>query len=639
MNMKYIKSFLTGTTLVAACTTGIMADPPKGLKLIPNETITHPVFGKMKVISHKEDLDFYHQKVKKEEGNREPWKNFIQYVLGDDAFEQCKYFSWEEIEGFVRDVISKSVTGMAMLEVITANYMREYDRIKQFCEKYQAELKACYDFSQTEDGEALYEKERQIFELEEKLKNLLWNTPSEKLESYFSKSGISSDDLKNLYGYFRKEEEVFNNELKGSWTQLQKEDSEGFFIGEKDYDPFCKLYEHFLKKNDDDSDDDSDNDLVIHCRGIEQDSERYKKLQNFVTDHKMGFEKFFNIGDLHLCANPVERGSVTEWYCRNYYSKYKVDLELLLQLRQEEAELLETAKSVTKIESLIASQKRLGKLYKDETEEENEKKFSCIRRSVIPACYFPILYRHFFVENDSEYSDIEKVNKFLYRTLKFKDAEEGCSFDWRTLSVIGNWDEAEEIQNYYVNVQNKFLDCDDKNQTTPLQHELMHFMDAVDDLNRLKVCEKISEELVDIIKTDGITCKLGIQNVKPKKSCSDSEEEDSEEDDRCITKLLRKLYDNGGEMWAMYGVCICEDKQNPGEYTLYYDPINEAVANAEALQVVRTGHARFNNENHIDPDDEKSPSEIEVLEKLSKKIGIYNFYFNEGEKLRELIGK
>ena len=62
MNMKYIKSFLTGTTLVAACTTGIMADPPKGLKLIPNETVTHPVFGEMKVISHKEDIEYYNDK-------------------------------------------------------------------------------------------------------------------------------------------------------------------------------------------------------------------------------------------------------------------------------------------------------------------------------------------------------------------------------------------------------------------------------------------------------------------------------------------------------------------------------------------------------------------------------------------------
>ena len=57
-----IKSLLTGTTLFVASTTGIMADPPKGLKLIPNETVTHPVFGEMKVISHKEDIEYYNDK-------------------------------------------------------------------------------------------------------------------------------------------------------------------------------------------------------------------------------------------------------------------------------------------------------------------------------------------------------------------------------------------------------------------------------------------------------------------------------------------------------------------------------------------------------------------------------------------------
>ena len=59
-----IKSLLTGTMLFVASASNIDAVPPKGIKLIDGATITHPVFGKMKVISHKEDLDFYHQKVK-----------------------------------------------------------------------------------------------------------------------------------------------------------------------------------------------------------------------------------------------------------------------------------------------------------------------------------------------------------------------------------------------------------------------------------------------------------------------------------------------------------------------------------------------------------------------------------------------
>ena len=42
----------------------------------------------------------------------------------------------------------------------------------------------------------------------------------------------------------------------------------------------------------------------------------------------------------------------------------------------------------------------------------------------------------------------------------------------------------------------------------------------------------------------------------------------------------------------------------------------------------------FDDENRIDSDDETSSLTIEVLD---KKIGIYQFYFNKGETLRELI--
>ena len=92
-----IKPLLTGTTLVVASTTGIMADPPNGIKLIDKAEIKHPVFGKMEVISHKEDLDFYHQKVK--DPNKSLFENeydegvlaenFIKYVLNADSLKQA----------------------------------------------------------------------------------------------------------------------------------------------------------------------------------------------------------------------------------------------------------------------------------------------------------------------------------------------------------------------------------------------------------------------------------------------------------------------------------------------------------------------------------------------------------------------
>ena len=610
-----IKSLLTGTTLFVASASNINAVPPNGIKLIDGEMIDHPVFGEMKVISHKEDLDFYKEKVREEEeeGARESWRilreNFIQYVLGGDAFKQCEYFSWEGIERFVRDVISKSAAGMAMLEVITANYMREYDRIKQFCENHQAELKACYDFSQTKEGRSFYEKERQIFELEEKLKEWLksdylgW-----EFKSDFSKLEISSDELKNLYEYFRKEEEVFNNELKESWTQLRKENFEDFFIKEeKDYESFCELCKHFLNGG--------NGDLVIHnISHIKPNSKKYQKLQNFVFVHKAGFEKFFNIGHLRIAENSVTRGSITEWRCRRYYSKHAKDLERLSQFRQEEAELLKTAKSVAKIEELIASRDKLEKLYKQETKKANEEKFSCIRRSFIPACCFPILYRHFFVKNDPKYAKIENVNKFLFHTLKFKDGDEGCSFDRDACSITGQWDDDEVIENYYIDNESELLKSECKNWQTPLQHELMHFMNALYDFDISKESEKIKEQLTGIIKI-----KVDLEQQK----------------------IIRELYDNGAEMWTMYGIFICEDNRIPGKYILYYDPINEAVANAQntytydgSIQVVRTGHDRFKKE-----DDDESSSKIDVLKELDKEIGIYNFYFDKGEKLRELIYK
>ena len=141
-----IKPLLTGTTLVVASTTGIMADPPKGLKLIPNETIDHPVFGKMKVISHREDLDFYENYEKNVKKEKDPFgkksseaellaQNFIKYVLNADSLKQANV-QQEDIVKFVKECC-QSRAGMAALKVITANYMREYNRIKQFCEDHK----------------------------------------------------------------------------------------------------------------------------------------------------------------------------------------------------------------------------------------------------------------------------------------------------------------------------------------------------------------------------------------------------------------------------------------------------------------------------------------------------------------------
>ena len=70
-----------------------------------------------------------------------------------------------------------------------------------------------------------------------------------------------------------------------------------------------------------------------------------------------------------------------------------------------------------------------------------------------------------------------------------------------------------------------------------------------------------------------------------------------------------------------------------------YEAVADAeckIINGEKRQVVRTGHTDGIGEEYIDPDDETSSLAIKVLD---KKIGIYQFYFDNGEGLRELIDK
>ena len=629
--MKFnIKSLLTGTTLVVASTTGIMADPPK--------TITHPVFGAMKGrISHKEDLDFYHQKVKDPNKPLENEydegllaQNFIKYVLNADSLEQASV-PQGDIENFV-DECCWSQAGMAALKVITANYMREYDRIKQFCEKHEVDLKTCYNFSQTEKGKALYEKERQIFELEEKLKELFFKTNRNNKDVL--KLEISREDLMNLYKHFSKEDSLLKD--SESWLKtLKQKDNCGFCI--TSYRGILTVYKHFQSKQTD--------DFCVGNWKVRYGSDRYKRLETFYTKNEEALGKLFNnIGSLCLSGNTIEPGSRCEDGIRYFYSKYKEDLKVL-------SELCSTAAL-----GELGNQDVRTRNYEETTKEVNGKKFSCIRRSVMPACYFPILYRHFFVENDPEYSTIEAVNKFLYRALKLEDDDESCAFVPETLS-IGLKKKREEIKNYHVNSSGKFS-AFKGDRYGSLLHELMHFMNRIDSFDGSKESVDINLRTcsTDIIKDTGVVSKLKFskEDIYPKKEKKENEEDEEEDngeftDDELddirskLEETLGNLYDDACETWTMYGIFIYQDKQHPGKYEFYYDPINEAVADAECKiingeerQVVRTGHTGGIGEEYIDPDDETSSLAIKVLD---KKIGIYQFYFDNGERLRKLIYK
>ena len=473
---------------------------------------------------------------------------------------------------------------MAALKVITANYMREYDRIKQFCEDHKADLKTCYKFSQTKKVEALCEKERQIFELEERLKEL-FDVKTDPHRHSKVKVEISREDLVKL----------------SKWCQGQKN------------------------------------------------------------------ENFFEV-KIPLSDEIINSHERREYNIRRYFGpQCKGELKALSKLCEEAEQ--ENKNSDSDKRKFIELGKTLENAYKKETEEVNKEKFSCIRRSVIPACYFPILYRHFFVEDDSKYSDIKTVNKFLYRALKLEDNDKYCIFVPETLS-IGLRKKAETIKNYHVDSFGKFS-AFKRDRYGSLLHELMHFMNRIDSFDGAK--ESVDIDLdpwsTDIIENTKVVSELEFskEDIYPKKEKKENEEDEEEyngKDNREFTdkelgdireKLEKTLgddvYDDACETWTMYGIFICQDKQNPGKYEFYYDPINEAVADSECKiigveekQVVRTGHCCTldddddddDDQNRIDSEDETSLLAIEVLD---KKIDIYQFYFNKGETLRDLINK
>ena len=439
---------------------------------------------------------------------------------------------------------------MAALKVITANYMREYDRIKQFCKEHETELEAYYSFDQTEEGKKFYQKERQIFELEEKLRELFdlktdpWNHSPVKVE-------ISRDDLLKLSEYCENQQN--KDQFKGP-IPLSDKITKSFKQREcniRDY--FCKEYRGELKA------------LFDLCKEAEQVN---KELDS-------DKQKFIELG------------------------------------------------------------KNLENLYREQTKKENEEKFSCIRRSVMPACYFPILYRHFFVKDAPKYSNIEAVNKFLYRALKLHYDDDFGVFVPETLS-IGLKKKVEEFENYHVNEQGEFLTFKGDRYSS-LLHELMHFMNALESFESWDRSWDIGLNIYssNIIENTGAVSeeKFSEEDIKKAIEEADGAVEEEDFDLKKLKAVLGDLYGNGVETWTMYGIFICESKQNPKKYEFYYDPINEAVADAECKiingkqeKVVRTGHDQL--------DDSVSSLAIKVL---NEKIGIYQFYFKNSEKLRELI--
>lgn len=100
---------------------------------------------------------------------------------------------------------------------------------------------------------------------------------------------------------------------------------------------------------------------------------------------------------------------------KKFYDTNKSDLKTYCDTRENlEKEALSN--------KWIAIAVALEKAYEEATRKENEKKFLCIRRKIIPPCNFQTLYEHFL---NGEVL-LENINNVLFCALKLADGKTGC---------------------------------------------------------------------------------------------------------------------------------------------------------------------------------------------------------------------
>ena len=88
-----IKSPLTGTTLFIASTCNPTAVLPKGVEFVLEKIVTHPVFGKMKVISYRKDIEYHNEGAKEPNDAKELVEKFVNYVIDKASFSDEKDIS------------------------------------------------------------------------------------------------------------------------------------------------------------------------------------------------------------------------------------------------------------------------------------------------------------------------------------------------------------------------------------------------------------------------------------------------------------------------------------------------------------------------------------------------------------------
>jgi hypothetical protein len=355
-----------------------------------------------------------------------------------------------------------------------------------------------------------------------------------------------------------------------------------------------------------------------------------------------------------------------------FYDDHKFDLEKLSTFKEQEQ-----PKEFEKFTKLC---EQLANKWKDATQKQQEENFSCIRRQDIPVCYFPILYAH-FAQKDEKYSHIKDVNNYLFRTLRLASGQGGFGIEKFELAADFG---VEKCGMYYVDADGKFFDRklgdegeiqDGFEKYSALHHELIHLMNdcCMHDSKQFREWNK------DAIKAKKMNLWLSCDDFKEKidgnkdipcenvfdfhKRCCENP------DDACrqceakerylksevekLKKTLCDLYDKDHEMWTMYGILFTpvvsdskdEDSENSDESDgedsemikgdFYYDPINEAVSNAECKFFGKAGNVKLVRTGHIRIRKSWDGKRIEAIEKLARKKNIYGFYFVE--TLRNLI--
>ena len=190
----------------------------EGIEL-SNQKIEHPIFGEMKVISHRKDIDYYNNNAMNSEDRVELVSKFVEYVVHEHSIMDDKKKKYLQNK---LGSIARTVAGKNMLKSITANYMRKYDSLKQFYIDNKREIDKHHDVRKrhielknllrTEDKRETYNEVKSIKSEREKIeKELLSKLP--KNEGYI-KHINSNCILPQLYSYFSEKEDIDKSKMK-----------------------------------------------------------------------------------------------------------------------------------------------------------------------------------------------------------------------------------------------------------------------------------------------------------------------------------------------------------------------------------------------------------------------------------------